>query len=137
MATINPPAEWSTDQALLPESLVDYFIFNLSLTEGEPISVASGTSPTEESGAILEFTTLAPGSGYKDGSYNGVDFVNITGSGSGATLDLQWLNGDLAFAICQNGGTGYRVGDRISVDDDDVGGTGSGLSFQITKVLAA
>ena len=129
MATINPPAEWSTDQALLPESLVDYFVFDGHLLHGSPISRASGE--------ILEFTTLTPGSGYTDGSYNDVAFINLTGSGSGGTVDLQWLSGSLAFAICRNGGTGYRFGDRVSVNTADVGGTGSGLSFRITKVLAA
>ena len=129
MATINPPAEWSTDQALLPESPVNYFVFDGRLLRGSLIS--------RPVGEILEFTTLTPGSGYSDGSYNDVPLISLSGSGSGGTVDLQWLNGVLAFAICRNGGTGYSVGDRVFVDDDDVGGTGSGLSFGITKVLAA
>lgn len=46
MAAVNPPAEWSTDQTLLPESLVDYFV-----PDGEggmvPISVASAEPEPE------------------------------------------------------------------------------------------
>jgi len=48
MTAVNPPAEWSTDQALLPESLVDYFVPN---PDGEggmvPISVASAEPEPE------------------------------------------------------------------------------------------
>ena len=38
MAAINPPAEWSTDQALLPETEVDLFELSGDLTTGIPRS---------------------------------------------------------------------------------------------------
>ena len=45
--TVTPPTEWTTDQVLPPEAPVDYYVFNSTLTEGEPISVASATDPKE------------------------------------------------------------------------------------------
>ena len=36
MAAINPPAEWSTDQALLAEADVDLVVFTADLTKGYP-----------------------------------------------------------------------------------------------------
>ena len=59
MAAINPPAGWTTDQVLLPESLVDYFVFNSALTEGEPISVASATAPKATPAAPKSKTSKA------------------------------------------------------------------------------
>lgn len=45
MATVNVPAEWVLDQTLSEDAPVDYFVFNSTLTEGEPISVAAATDP--------------------------------------------------------------------------------------------
>ena len=45
MATVNVPAEWVLDQALSEDAPVDYYVFNSTLTEGEPISVASAADP--------------------------------------------------------------------------------------------
>ncbi len=127
MAAINPPAEWSTDQALLPESPVDYFYFNSHLIKGIPISTAEGS--------IWQLDLLSPGSGYTNGSYNGVE-LRDTGTATGlfATIDIQWLAGSIAFVIVQNPGQAYKVGDQVTVDSADVGGTGSGLLFVVSAV---
>ncbi len=130
MATINPPAEWSTDQALLPESQVDYIYFNQHLIKGVPISTALGS--------IWALDLLDPGSGYGDGSYNDVA-LRDTGTAAGlfATIDIQWLSGSIAFVIVRNGGQAYQIGDQLTVDSADVGGTGSGLLFAVSAVYPA
>lgn len=127
MATINPPAEWSTDQVLLPESPVDYFYFNSHLIKGIPISTAEGS--------IWQLELLTPGSGYTNGSYNNVA-LRDTGTATGlfATIDIQWLSGSIAFVIVQNPGEAYKKGDQVTVNSADVGGTGSGLVFVVAGV---
>ncbi len=127
MATINPPAEWSTDQALLPESPADLFYFNQHLIKGIPISTAEGS--------IWSLDLLSPGSGYTNGSYNSVE-LRDTGTATGlfATIDIQWLAGSIAFVIVQNPGQAYKVGDQVTVSSADVGGTGSGLVFVVSAV---
>lgn len=46
--TVNPPAEWTTDQVLLPEAPVDYVVFNGDLTKGEPVSTIAPDVPAEQ-----------------------------------------------------------------------------------------
>lgn len=128
MATISPPAEWSTDQALLPEAEVDYFWFSTDRNKGMPIS-------TRRAG-IQEIDLVSAGSGYADGSYNGVDLVSAGGAvGLFATIDIQWLGGSIAFIVVQNSGQAYKVGDLLTVNAADVGGTGSGLTFRVGQVF--
>lgn len=84
-------------------------------------------------GAIAMADITTPGSGYTQGAYNNVPVTG--GSGSGATLDCQYLAGSWAYIIFQNGGTGYQVGDIVSVDPANVGGTGSGLTLTVGMVF--
>lgn len=79
---------------------------------------------------------VSAGSGYADGSYNGVDLVSAGGAvGLGATMDIQWLGGSIAFVVVQNAGQAYKVGDLLTVRVADVGGTGSGLTFRVGQVF--
>ena len=90
---------------------------------------------SDAAGAIVELRTKAPGSGYTDGSYNGVSLIDTgTATGLFATIDIQWLSGSIAFVIIQNGGQDYKKGDLLTVDSADVGGTGSGLVFEVVLV---
>ena len=86
-------------------------------------------------GGIVEFRTVSPGSGYTDGSYNGVE-LRDTGTATGlfATIDIQWLAGSIAFVVVQNPGQAYKKGDQLTVNSADVGGTGSGLLFEVVLV---
>ena len=86
-------------------------------------------------GGIVELRTVSPGSGYTDGSYNGVE-LRDTGTATGvfATIDIQWLAGSIAFVVIQNPGTAYKKGDQLTVSSADVGGTGSGLLFEVVLV---
>ena len=95
-----------------------------------PDQVAVVAAP--QSGGIGAADLSTAGSGYTEGSYNNVPVTG--GSGSGATVDLQWLSGSWAYIIFQNGGTGYQVGDTVSVDPANVGGTGSGLTLVVSVV---
>ncbi len=90
---------------------------------------------SDAAGAIVELRTKEPGSGYTDGSYNGVSLIDTgTATGLFATIDIQWLSGSIAFVIIQNGGQAYKKGDLLTVNSADVGGTGSGLVFEVVLV---
>ena len=86
-------------------------------------------------GGIVELRTVSQGSGYTDGTYNGVE-LRDTGTATGifATIDIQWLAGSIAFLVVQNEGTAYKKGDQLTVDPADVGGTGSGVLFEVVLV---
>ena len=106
-------------------------------TDAERVAGCMKLSPdavvVQATGGIAEATLTEPGTGYTEGSYNNVPVTG--GSGSGATLDCQYLAGSWAFIIFMNGGSGYKVGDTISVNTADIGGTGSGLSFKIGMIF--
>lgn len=86
-------------------------------------------------GGIVEIRTVDAGTGYTDGSYNGVALAD-TGSATGlfATADLQFSGGSLIFAVVQNTGQAYKKGDQLTVDAADVGGTGTGLLFEVVLI---
>ena len=90
---------------------------------------------TDATGGVVELRVLNAGSGYTDGSYNGVE-LRDTGSATGlfATADLQFSGGSLVFAVVQNPGQAYKSGDQVTVDAADVGGTGSGLLFEVVLI---
>lgn len=86
-------------------------------------------------GGIVELRTINAGTGYTDGSYNGVE-LRDTGTATGlfATADLQFSGGSLIFAVVMNPGQSYKSGDQLTVDVADVGGTGSGLLFEVVLI---
>jgi|GEM_PF-4998334 len=90
---------------------------------------------SDATGGIVELKVVAPGSGYTDNSFNGVE-LRDTGTATGlfATIDIQWLGGTIAFVVVQNPGQAYKRGDQLTVDSADVGGTGSGLLFEVILV---
>lgn len=90
---------------------------------------------SDAAGGIVELRTVNEGSGYADGSYNGVE-LRDTGTATGlfATIDIQWLGGSIAFVVVQNPGQAYKKGDQLTVDAADVGGTGSGLLFEVVLI---
>jgi hypothetical protein len=106
-------------------------------TDAERVAGCLKLSPdavvVQATGGIASASTISEGSGYTEGAYNNVPVTG--GSGTGATLDCQYLSGSWAFIIFQDGGTGYKVGDTVSVDPANVGGTGSGLSMHIDTVF--
>ena len=115
-----------------------------SVVEAEEVITAMITTGNDELyvpgisnalGGIVELKVVAPGSGYPNNSFNGVE-LRDTGSAVGifATIDIQWLGGSIAFFVVQNPGQAYKKGDRLTVNSADVGGTGSGLIFEVVLV---
>jgi len=103
------------------------------ITEGKEDKYIPGIS--DAIGGIVELKTVDLGTGYTDGSYNGVE-LRDTGSAVGifATADLQFSGGSLIFAVVQSPGTLYKKGDQLTVNASDVGGTGTGLRFEVVLV---
>ena len=134
MTTVYIPNDIRLKLGTLTGSVVeaDEVIDAMIATRNDDLYVPGISNAT---GKIVEFRTISEGSGYTDGSYNGVELRDI-GSATGifATIDIQWLAGSIAFVVVQNGGTAYKKGDRVTVDSADVGGTGSGLVFEVVLV---
>jgi hypothetical protein len=119
---INPPAEWSTDQALDPETEVDLYRGWYTYTQMWP------TSASNTGSASLVFL-LTGGNGYSDGTYNGVAAVG--GAGSGCTLNVTVSGGVVTTVGVATEGTNYMEGDYLTVDSANIGGSGQGLLTQV------
>ena len=149
--------DWQAAQAADPDADAPIATLSSDLTTGEvnaagvtsdpplytisglPGLVAPGGSGSNgvimADGALLAATTTSEGSGYVDGAIHvGVALVSSTGTGSGATMDIQWLNGSIAFIVFEEVGTGYAVGDQLTVAAADVGGSGSGFLLTVAQV---
>lgn len=72
------------------------------------------------------------GSSYTDGSYTGISVTG--GTGSGATIAVNFSGGIAVAITLMNPGTGYLAGDILSVNSSDVGGTGSGFQATIRAI---
>lgn len=108
-------------------------IVTAMVQEGKEDKYIPGVS--DATGGIVELKTLNLGTGYTDGSYNGVELRDVgTAVGIFATADLQFSGGSLIFAVVQNPGTAYKKGDQLTVFASDVGGTGSDLLFEVVLV---
>ena len=108
-------------------------VVDAMVAEGKEDKYIPGVS--DAIGGIVEMRTLNAGTGYTDGSYNGVA-LRDTGTATGlfATIDIQWLGGRTAFVVVQNPGQAYKKGDQLTVLAADVGGSGSGLLFEVVLV---
>ena len=120
--TINPPAEWSTDQALLPETEVDLYRGWADYTVMWPTNTSS-------SGSAALIYLVAGGAGYVDGTYNGVAVFG--GSGTGCTVNITISGGTATVVGVATEGTNYLDGDYLYVDSANVGGSGSGIKIQV------
>lgn len=74
------------------------------------------------------------GSLYTNGAYAQVPTQNLTGYGSGATLDITIAGGIVTIAAIHDAGDGYNINDTLTVNAASVGGTGSGFIFNVTDV---
>lgn len=119
---INPPAEWSTDQALDPEAEVGSYRGWFDYTQMWPTDASS-------TGTAALVYLLTGGNGYSDGTYNGVAAVG--GTGSGCTLNVTVSGGVVTNAGVETEGANYTEGDYLTVDSANIGGTGSGLLLQV------
>jgi len=60
------------------------------------------------------------GSGYENGTYNGVSLTNVSSSGSSATADITVSGGAVTNVEIDASGSGYSVGDTLSVSGSDL-----------------
>jgi hypothetical protein len=85
-------------------------------------------------GNIANTTSNLVGAGYSNGTYSGVNFYSITGSGSGAigivTFSSNTLDGNPHVTTA---GNGYVVGDVLGITTSDVA-QGRGAQFSIKNI---
>lgn len=88
--------------------------------------------PVYGSGAINALGSITGGSGYTNGTFNG---VNLTGgSGTGATANITVASGAVTVVTIVNKGTGYAAADELSAES--IGG-GTGFEVPVSTVYAA
>jgi len=119
---INPPAEWSTDQALDPEAEVGSYRGWFDYTQMWP----TDASNTGSAGLVY---LLTGGNGYSDGTYSGVPAVG--GTGSGCTLNVTVSGGVVTNVGVETEGANYTEGDYLRVSSASIGGSGGGLLLQV------
>ncbi len=76
----------------------------------------------------------AAGQAYINGVYAGVPTQNLSGYGSGATLDITVAGNIITAAAIHDPGNGYQIGNTLAVNAADVGGTGNGFIYTVTDV---
>ena len=85
-------------------------------------------------GNIANTTSNLVGAGYSNGTYTGVNFYSITGSGSGAigivTISSNTLDGNPHVTTA---GNGYVVGDVLGITTSDVA-RGRGAQFSVKNI---
>jgi len=82
--------------------------------------------------SIATFGAITGGSGYTNGTYDGVPLTG--GSGSGATANITVSSGAVTAVALVTGGENYRVGDVLSASNAYLGGAGSGFSVPVATV---
>lgn len=83
---------------------------------------------------LLNGNITNAGQGYTNGNYTAVPVQNLTGYGSGATLDITVAGNIITVATINAAGDGYEINDELTVNASDVGGTGSGFVYTVTDV---
>jgi hypothetical protein len=87
--------------------------------------------PVTGNKAIATLGTIAAGSGYTNGTYNGVALQG--GSGSGATANITVAGGAVTAVEIATGGTGYQAGDALTAS---IAG-GAGFSVPVATTAEA
>jgi hypothetical protein len=92
-------------------------------------------NPTYSLGTFINsLGTITGGSGYTNGTYNGVALTNISGAGSGATANITVAGGVVTTVTLVNKGSGYAVNNIVSADPTTIGGTGTGFQVPIATI---
>lgn len=74
------------------------------------------------------------GTGYVDGSYLDIPFVNISSLGGGGTADVTVVGGVVTIDAIHTPGDGYKINDTLTLDNTLMGGAGSGFIVKVTDV---
>ncbi|WP_438979478.1 flagellar hook-basal body complex protein [Polynucleobacter sp.] len=129
------------------ETTLDGEQTNLIASSSKALAAAGGTTETI-SNAVLTYVSggsekldtvigglggITAGSGYTNGTYNGVALSG--GSGSGATANVTVSGGKVTAVTLVNKGVGYAANDLLGVTPNLVGGTGTGFSIPVTTIL--
>jgi hypothetical protein len=88
--------------------------------------------PVSGSNGIATLGAITGGSGYADGTTNGVSLTG--GSGKGATADITVSGGTVTAVTVSNGGSGYQAGDVLTASI--AGGTGFSVHVATVSVAA-
>ena len=102
------------------------------IAEGDLVGVAASATGT--------LTVTNPGVGYTPANgghqtFNGVNLISISGSGSGATADIHIDNGVAVAATISNaGGNGYQVGDVVTIDAIGAANVGRNARFTLAGI---
>lgn len=106
-------------------------------TDARAYSVTSGKIPgdvyvvTRKFNSPTQFEITNAGTGYDDGDYTDLPITNITGSGTGMTVDVTIKGGKITKVAVHKEGTSYAVNNTFSVQNV---GSGSGMNIKITAI---
>lgn len=104
----------------------------IEVTDIDNNGIGAGTSEIKFGGGILTLGAITGGTGYTNGTYNGVALTG--GSGSGATADIVVAAGAVSTVTIVNDGNYYCAGDSLTCPASSIGGTGSGWSVVVSTV---
>lgn len=83
-------------------------------------------------GVIGSYSITTSGSGYVDGTYNGINLTGGTGLYATATIIV--TGGAVTEVILRNGGSLYQAGNVLSAAASDIGGSGSGFTMTVNSI---
>jgi len=99
-----------------------------------PVFISSGEAYNVQGGPISTLGTITSGgSGYTNGTYNGVALTGGSGTGATANITVSTSNTVTTVAIVSPG-TGYLVNETLSAAGSSIGGTGSGFSVAVASL---
>ena len=88
-------------------------------------------------GSILTLGTIAGGSGYAPGTYNGVTLTSAIGSGAIANITVGASGEVTAVALTATRGTGYQENQTVTAPAASIGGTGTGFFVYVPQSITA
>jgi hypothetical protein len=119
------PVDWpyTTGAVMLPDGTAAALFGPIAQWEiGQMYGTSVGFNSAQGSG----------GSGYTNGTYNGVPLTG--GNGSGAEGNITVAGGAITQVVITGFGAGYNVGDVLTAAASNIGGTGSGFSLYVAML---
>ena len=117
---------------------------NANLPIGRKVSTGAAADLEDQSvtgiiegqgSSISTEEVVTGGSGYAFSNTTAVPVVSLTGSGTGATVNVTVSGGVVTAIAVNSGGNGYQVGEVLTVDTSSSKYTrGSGLKFAVTAI---
>ena len=104
-------------------------------TSGSPYYILLSRKSADPDMPIATFGSITAGSGYVNGTYNGVALTG--GKGSAATANITVAGGVVTACTLVNPGDGYVVADALSCPNTSLGGSGSGFSIPVATTSTA